>query len=143
MEASEHTKYLRQMKYMPDVAPLTTILLILLTIFMVFDDYKHPPAGIKKPGAIYFQSEPLCYPVLSIYKDGKIAWERKSVDYIGQLPAFIMADLPKYNLKDKKILVQADSDMRFGRIQEVLGELKKAEIDIVGLIIDPWANRNY
>ena len=48
-----------------------------------------------------------------------------------------MNEIDKTDPEDKtKLLLKADVDVEYGRIVDVMNEIKDAEIEIIGLVVD-------
>lgn len=123
----------------PNVVPLCDILLVLLIIFMVVTPMIHRGANVTLPEAEYTEDQPKAGDMLevSIRKDGSVVFDEKAIDDITKLPGLIMDKIEEKQPEDKtKILLKADLDVEYGKIVDVMNEIKSAEIEIIGLVVD-------
>ena len=141
MKPINATKYLRQMKYLPDVTPLCGILLFLLSLFMA--GFVHPrihsEGRFTIPEAKYAHHEPTANektPCILIYENGGFVFEDKYSENIDEFPgAFIdVLKEKKYEMKNQKVLLQIDEDLPWGKVCDVMKVLKDNQIKVIGLI---------
>ena len=118
----------------PNVVPLCDILLVLLIIFMVVTPLVKKGVDVRLPTALNM----IDYPenpelVLSIRQDGSLYLNNELVkeeDLATLLEEAIMT------AGDKKLYLKADQDLEFGRFVEIIGPLKEAGVEVVGIIAD-------
>lgn len=123
----------------PNVVPLCDILLVLLIIFMVVTPMIQKGANVELPDAEYTDDEPKAGEMMEIFikKDGSVVFAEQAVEDITKLPTLIMNEIDKTDPEDKtKLLLKADVDVEYGRIVDVMNEIKDAEIEIIGLVVD-------
>jgi len=123
----------------PNVVPLCDILLVLLIIFMVVTPMIQKGANVKLPDAEYTDEQPKAGDMLEIFiqKDGTVVFMEKTVEDITKLPTLILDEIDKNKQEDKtKLLLKADIDVEYGKIVDVMNEIKDAEIEIIGLVVD-------
>jgi biopolymer transport protein ExbD len=111
----------------PNVVPLCDILLVLLIIFMVVTPMIQKGANVRLPEAAYTDDQPKPGSMLEVFvrKDGSVVFNEKVVEDISEQP------------EDKtKILLKADMDVEYGKIVDVMNEIKGAEIEVIGLVVD-------
>ncbi len=125
----------------PNVVPLCDILLVLLIIFMVVTPMIQKGANVQLPEASFTadQPEPGQMITIEVDKNGVI-WlaERKFEEDLSKLPQRIM-DLveEKESHDDKgKVLLKADSEISYGKVCQIMDEIKYAEIETIGLVVD-------
>ena len=121
----------------PNVVPLCDILLVLLIIFMVVTPMIKKGTHVKLPEAIHTQDEPEPGKMMTVYvkKDGTIYLDESAVDGIQKLTTMIEERMEEVKQTERtKVLLKADSDIAYGRITEVMDEIRRAQIEIVGLI---------
>jgi biopolymer transport protein ExbD len=132
------TKYLRQMKYLPDVTPLCGILLILLMIFIIT-----PTGGggiwVRNiPEAKYAHYEPReGIPTIGIKKNGEVHF---NFDYepveLNRLPVMIADYLEEMQSKDSKVLFTVENDTPWSKVRDVMDALKNSKIKVVGFVTE-------
>jgi biopolymer transport protein ExbD len=137
------TKYLRQMKYLPDITPLCGILLILLMIFII-----HPTDGGgiwvgNIPEAKYAHYEPSAFegvPTIGIKKNGEVHFnfDYKSVE-LNRLPVMIADYLEEMQSKDSKVLFTVASDTPWSKVRDVMDALKNSKTKVVGFVTESSA----
>jgi biopolymer transport protein ExbD len=132
------TKYLRQMKYLPDTTPFCGILLVLL---FIFSPYSHQIGGsrLMVPKVKYANHEPLLNndsPNIHINEDGEFNFMGKYGKNIDELPAKF-ADVLKENqsdIKNHKVFLTIDGYVPWGKVCDVMKVLKDNQIKVIGLI---------
>jgi len=118
----------------PNVVPLCDILLVLLIIFMVVTPLVKKGVDVRLPTALNM----IDYPenpelVLSIRQDGSLYLNNTKVaeeDLSTLLEEAIMT------AGDKKLYLKADQNLEFGRFVEIIGPLKEAGVEVVGIIAE-------
>jgi biopolymer transport protein ExbD len=126
----------------PNVVPLCDILLVLLIIFMVVTPMIQKGANVNLPDAEYTDEQPKAGDMLEIFiqKDGTVVFMENAVPDITKLPTLILDEIDKNEQEDKtKLLLKADIDVEYGKIVDVMNEIKDAEIEIIGLVVDKVA----
>lgn len=121
----------------PNVVPLCDILLVLLIIFMVVTPLIKAGVNVTLPEAGHTVNlpEPSQMISVSIKKDGTVWLESKEITDLGKLPVMIEDELEVKKQVDKtKILLRADGEVSYGRVTEVMDEIRRAQIEIVGLV---------
>ena len=134
MKPYDATKYLRQMKYLPDVSPLIAILWVFLMLYFYasssgYYGYVCPPEGK------YSHPEPSrdVLPNIFLTYQGNMYLDGSKIEPI-DIPR-VIADM---KCNDKKVLFTADAYSSWGKIVDVLISLKKSKIQVVGLITDKY-----
>ena len=118
----------------PNVVPLCDILLVLLIIFMVITPLVKKGVDVRLPTAlnmIDFPENPEI--VLSIKKDGTL-WLNNDVVAEEDLSALLEEIM--LSASDKKLYLKADQELEFGRVVEIIGPLKEAGVEVVGIIAE-------
>ncbi len=118
----------------PNVVPLCDILLVLLIIFMVITPLVKKGVDVRLPTAlnmIDFPENPEI--VLSIKKDGTLYLNNTKVmeEDLSALLEEIML-----TASDKKLYLKADQELEFGHVVEIIGPLKEAGVEVVGIIAE-------
>ncbi len=139
MKPYDATKYMRQLKWKPNRVPFCAVLLALLLCFMA----NVPPtcirgANVYLPEAYNTVDEPMEGLVtLLISDDGKLWLDNKRFEAdLSLLPGRILENFEEKECDEEKVLIKAESEVPFGRLQQVLKAVKEAKLDTVGLIVD-------
>lgn len=118
----------------PNVVPLCDILLVLLIIFMVITPLVKKGVDVRLPTAlnmIDFPENPEI--VLSIKKDGTL-WLNN--DKVAEEDLSVLLEEIMLSASDKKLYLKADQELLFGRVVEIIGPLKEAGVEVVGIIAE-------
>ena len=123
-----------EVKSEPNVVPLCDILLVLLIIFMVVTPLVKKGVDVRLPTALNM----IDYPenpelVLSIRQDGRLYLNQEEVT---EENLSTMLEEAMMTASDKKLYLRADQDLEFGHVVEIIGPLKEAGIEIVGIIAE-------
>lgn len=118
----------------PNVVPLCDVLLVLLIIFMVVTPLVRGGVDVGLPNALNTSNMPdTPEVVLAIKKDGTMYINQDKVTLENlqtQLEeAFLTAS-------DKKLYLRADQDLEYGKIVDILGFIREAGIDVMGIITE-------
>lgn len=119
-----------------NVTPLVDVMLVLLIIFMVTAPLLQQGIDVNLPkakGKDLPQEERIN---LIIKKDGKI--------YMNDTPLTIEEMKKKLEVISKlnpKVFLKADRDVPYGLVVEVLGEIKEAGIESLGIVTEPAIRR--
>ena len=123
-----------EVKSEPNVVPLCDVLLVLLIIFMVVTPLVKKGVDVRLPSAlnmIDFPENPEL--VLSIKQDGTLYLNQEIVTEENLATLLEEAML---TATDKKLYLRADQDLEFGHVVEIIGPLKEAGVEIVGIIAE-------
>lgn len=123
----------------PNVVPLCDILLVLLIIFMVVTPMIQKGANVRLPEAAYTDDQPKPGAMLEVFvrKDGSVFFDEKVVEDITKLPTLILDKIEAEQPEEKnKILLKADMDVEYGKVVDVMNEIKDAEIEVIGLVVE-------
>jgi biopolymer transport protein TolR len=118
-----------------NVTPLVDVMLVLLIIFMVTAPMMMHGVNVDLPTtvlkSIKTEEDPL---MLTLTKEKSIFIEEYKVEYKdlrGKLEMIFA------NRVGKEILIQADKDVPYGYVMEVMSQVKDAGITKVGMITKP------
>jgi len=131
-----------QTKSEPNVVPLCDILLVLLIIFMVVTPMIQKGANVTLPDAQFTEDQPKPGEMITVYikSDGTVLVSGASsvtIESIDKLPQIIQDQIEEKDQEDKtKVLLKADSEVEYGKVVDVMDEIKNAEIEIIGLVAD-------
>ena len=118
----------------PNVVPLCDILLVLLIIFMVVTPLVKKGDDVRLPTALNMVDFPETPEmVLSIRKDGSLYLNQEKVTEENLATAL---EEIMQTAGDKKLYLRADQELEFGRVVEIIGPLKEAGVEIVGIIAE-------
>ena len=121
-----------------NVTPLVDVMLVLLIIFMVTAPMLQQGVEVNLPKAttapLKGDSEQV---VLSINAVGDVFLGKGNQVELGALAEKVKAVMAARPINEQKIYIQADTDLEYGRIMEVMGELHKGGVSQIGLVSDP------
>jgi biopolymer transport protein ExbD len=123
----------------PNVVPLCDILLVLLIIFMVVTPMIKKGVNVNLPEAIHTQDEPEPGNMITVHvkKDGTIYLNEDPVEDLSKLATMIEDKIEEKKQTEKsKILLKADAEIAYGRVIEVMDEIRRAQIEFLGLVTD-------
>ncbi|MCK4836198.1 MAG: biopolymer transporter ExbD [Candidatus Aminicenantes bacterium] len=125
----------------PNVVPLCDILLVLLIIFMVVTPVIQKGANVKLPEAsnVVEQKESGQVITISIKRDGTVYVTDKIVTDISKLATIIEDTLEEKQITDRKVQLRADIELAYGKIIDVMTEIKNAGIEVVALVVEKFA----
>ncbi len=124
----------------PNVVPLCDILLVLLIIFMVITPLLKKGVNVQLPEAANTIDEPEPGKMLtvSIKSDGTVWLNDKLVENLQTLATHIEDLLEETEQEEKtKLLLKADPNTTYEKVVLVMDEIRKAQIEVIGLITDP------
>ena len=144
MKPYDATKYLRQMVYKPNIVFLsiffffafTTLIFSLLLFGHSHHHYSFDIEGIVNDDFKAMDS----FPEVIIKRDGSVVFSNMIINDLSKLPALIEDEMEKHSLTTKRVLLKIDSEIPFGKVQEVLALVKKANIETIGLITKEHAS---
>jgi biopolymer transport protein ExbD len=136
MKPYDATRNIRQMFHKPNILPFANVLLIVLfALYLVPSAIGFSGYGFEIPDATNFDIEPLDgLPLIKIYINGAIVLDERLIEDLEKLPVLIEDEMEKYQPEENKILIKIDRDVPFGKIQEVLTFVKKANVETIGFI---------
>jgi biopolymer transport protein TolR len=123
----------------PNVVPLCDVLLVLLIIFMVVTPMVQKGVDVQLPTAsnrIEMPENPDV--VLYIREDGTLYVNEEKVEE-GAL--YIMLEDALMTASDKKLYLKADQNLEYGKLVDIVGILKDAGVEDIGIIAEQKAER--
>lgn len=118
-----------------NITPLVDVMLVLLIIFMVTAPMMHQGLDVALPETantgLTVKEDPF---VLTISKDSKVLVDKQEMElstFREKLAAIFE------NRQDKQIYIQADKDVPYGFVAQIMGEIKAAGISGIGLVTLP------
>ena len=121
----------------PNVVPLCDILLVLLIIFMVVTPLIKGGVNVKLPEASHTISEPEPGQMITVFikEDGTIFLDDEEVANLDTLPTMIEDKIEdKKQAERTKVLLKADGNLTYGKVSMVMDEIRRAQIEVVGLV---------
>ena len=120
-----------------NVTPLVDVMLVLLIIFMVTAPMMTQGIDINLPKttaeALRQQEEPL---VVMVSADGKIAIGNQELPVSSAMLLSELEKLPQ-GKKEEPIYLQADTDVPYGTVVEVMAQIKRAGFAKLGMVTKP------
>lgn len=122
----------------PNVVPLCDILLVLLIIFMVVAPMVKKGVNVTLPEALHAIDQPEADNMLTVYlqADGSVSFNEIIVPDLSKLPLLIEEQIEEKKIQEMKIGLKADIATSYGKVQEVMAEIRNAGIDVIGLLVD-------
>jgi len=124
-----------------NVTPFVDVMLVLLVIFMVTAPILYHGVNVSLPKV---ESKPIPAAessrklVITIDKKGGISIDNKSVS-LSKLKLKVRAVMKKrgQDVRKEHVFLRADASVPYGRVIEVMAEIKNAGVEKVGLITEP------
>jgi biopolymer transport protein ExbD len=124
-----------------NVTPLVDVMLVLLIIMMIIAPMLQKGVAVNMPMAINTQDKPdtADQTVVAIDAAGKLyvnAKEMPKDQVVNRIKAILESKT------EKTVYLKGDKDAKYGAIMEMMDDLRKAQIDTVGLITErPGGNQ--
>ena len=124
-----------------NVTPMVDVMLVLLIIFMVITPMLQKGANVdmaktKNPIAMEDADKEDAV-LIAIERDGNIYFDTQKLGSPAELTAKVQDRLS--NRADKKIYIKADGRAQYGRVVEVVDDVRAAGVDQVGLLTEQVA----
>lgn len=125
-----------------NVTPFVDVMLVLLIIFMVATPMMTSGLEVDLPQTKQVETLPTDsdHMVLTIKRDGRIYLDEYAVNELKELEGYL-----QHLVKDKNrtLFLQADREVPYGLVVEVMGEIKAAGIENLGVMADQGNLQNY
>lgn len=119
-----------------NVIPLVDIMLVLLIIFMITAPMMQQGIDVNLPKAKGKSIEDTEKVNIVLTKDGKI-YLNERLTKVEQIQS-VLSSMKDQNLM---VLLKADRDVPYGLVAEVMGEIKAAGIERIGMVTEPKEQR--
>lgn len=125
-----------------NVTPFVDVMLVLLIIFMVATPMMTSGLEVDLPQTKQVESLPTenDHMILTIRRDGRIYLDEYAVNDMKELEGYLQHLVKD---KNKTLFLQADREVPYGLVVEVMGEIKAAGIENLGVMADPGTPQNY
>lgn len=125
-----------------NVTPFVDVMLVLLIIFMVATPMMTSGLEVDLPQTRQVESLPTesDHMILTIKRDGRIYLDEYAINEIGELRGYLQRLVKD---KNRALFLQADREVPYGLVVEVMGEIKAAGIENLGVMADPGNPQNY
>ncbi len=120
-----------------NVTPFVDVMLVLLIIFMVTAPMMEQGVEVNLPEVagspgLEASKEPL---VVTVTKNGDISIGRTQVDNAEKLVPVLQQILK--NREEKEVFLEADRDVPYGKVVQVMAAIKGAGIEKLGMVSQP------
>ncbi len=120
-----------------NVTPFVDVMLVLLIIFMVTAPMLEQGVEVNLPEVadspgLEASKEPL---IVTVTKSGAISIGRTQVESVAKLMPVLQQILK--TRKDKEVFLEADRDVPYGRVVQVMAAIKGAGINKLGMVSQP------
>jgi len=123
-----------------NVTPLVDVLLVLLIIFMVTAPQLHhgisvptpsnAPQDNKKPPPDTKEK-----PTLFVDRKRQFSYKKQKIVDLEKLAKVLKKDAAIQ--KSKELYLQADPDLPYGQVMEVIGVMRKSGVKSIGMVVEP------
>lgn len=119
-----------------NVTPFVDVMLVLLIIFMVATPMMTEGLEVDLPQTKQVEVLPseVDHMILTVKRDGRIFLEEYAIDNMEDLESYLIRLVKE---KNKTLFMQADREVPYGVVVEVMGQVKAAGIENLGVIAEP------
>lgn len=123
-----------------NVTPFVDVMLVLLIIFMVATPMMTEGLEVDLPVTRQVEVLPSenDHLILTIRRDGKIYLDEYAVNSMEELGGYLTKLVKE---KNKTLFLQADREVPYGLVVEVMGEIKAAGIENLGVMAEQLGGR--
>lgn len=140
MKKYDSTKHLKKMIHKPNVGlTLMGIFVVVFGVSVIIAPIHAESIEIPTAKNDHFQPRNGVLPTIYINAKGTVYFQGGRVTDMAKLPGEIVEAFEVRHRDERKVLLKIDADTKFGRVQEVLRAVKKANIDVAGFITQPHA----
>lgn len=125
-----------------NVTPFVDVMLVLLIIFMVATPMMTEGLEVDLPKTRQAETLPAesDHMVLTIRADGRIYLDEYGIDNLSELEGYLQKLVKD---KNRTLFLQADKNVNYGTVVAVMGQIKAAGIENLGIMAEPeTSNRN-
>ena len=118
-----------------NVTPFVDVMLVLLIIFMVATPMMSQGLDVDLPQTKQVEVLPTDadHMILTVRRDGKLYLDEYAVDNIEELEGYLQRLVKE---KNKSLFLQADKEVLYGIVVEVMGHIKAVGIEKLGVMAD-------
>ncbi|MDR1855668.1 MAG: ExbD/TolR family protein [Desulfovibrio sp.] len=118
-----------------NVTPFVDVMLVLLIIFMVATPMMSQGLDVDLPQTKNVEVLPTEseHMVLTVRRDGKVFLDEYGVDDMEMLEGYLRSLVKE---KNKSLFLQADKEVPYGTVVEVMGHIKAVGIEKLGVMAD-------
>ncbi len=118
-----------------NVTPFVDVMLVLLIIFMVATPMMTQGLDVDLPQTRHVQSLPNDSEqmILTVRRDGKVYLDEYAIPEMGDLEGYLQRLVKD---KNRTLLLQADREVPYGVVVEVMGIIKAAGIEKLGVVAE-------
>ncbi len=122
-----------------NVTPFVDVMLVLLIIFMVATPMMTQGLEVDLPQTRQVEVLPTesDHLVLTVRRDGRIYLDEYAIEDMGELGGYLQRLVKE---KNRALFMQADREVPYGVVVEVMGQIKAAGIENLGVIAEPDSN---
>lgn len=140
MKKYDSKSHFKKMIHKPSVEfTLMGILVVVFCVSVTISPIRAENIEIPTAKNDHFEPRHGILPTIYIDADGRIYFQGYRFMDIAKLSGEIADTFEARQPEEQKVLLKIDANAKFGRVQDVLKAVKKANIDVAGLITRPHA----
>ena len=119
-----------------NVTPFVDVMLVLLIIFMVATPMMTEGLEVDLPQTKQVEVLPTDneHMILTVRRDGRVYLEEYAIENLSELEGYLLRLVKD---KNRTLFMQADREVPYGVVVEVMGQIKAAGIENLGVIAEP------